>query len=617
MRILYDSKNLKYKSPFGCLKENEPCTMHIDIPSSCKAHEVKLVLKNEHTGEFCEELFSFEKTQGDYDVFACEFSIDAPGLYFYKFHIRTFDGEFELFKEGISDTNIAFGDMWQLSVYSKDFTVPESFQGRVMYQIFPDRFYAEGECCLSSKLKPFYIHENKNDTPDFMPNELGKVMNCDFFGGNLKGIEKKLDYIKELGVSVIYLNPIFKAFSNHRYDTCDYKTIDPMLGNEEDFVSLCNEAHKKGIRIILDGVFSHTGSNSIYFDAEHIFGNGAVSNEASPYREWYNFEHYPDKYDAWWGIETLPAVNELNDGYLDYIIQGSDSVIAHWLNLGADGFRLDVADELPDRFIYLLRKRVKEIKSESYVVGEVWEDASNKISYSVRRKYFVGSELDSVMNYVYKNAIIDFVCGVRDCKSFANEVMTLAENYPSMCLNSLMNSLSTHDTARILTCLSGCSFPSTKEAQAELKLSSKEINLGISRLYTAAFLQYTLPGTPCIYYGDEIGMTGFGDPFCRGYFKWDDMNLQLLNLFKELGKIKNKYKALQMGDIKIITSDTALVFKRTYKNQSLTCTVNMSDEAYEVDNKNIIISHLTSTVGEKAYISKGGYVMILSSSSPF
>ncbi len=607
MRILYDSKNLKYKSPFGCLREDEKCKLKIAIPSTCSAIDVSLLLNNDHTGEEINIPLLLEQTDGIYDVFACEFSLNKAGLYFYKFYIHAAESDFELYKEGTSDTNIGEGDMWQLSCYPNDFAVPQSFQGKVMYQIFPDRFCKEGDCDLSSKLQPFYIHENKGDTPDFRPNEHGKVLNCDFFGGNLKGIEKKLPYIKELGVSVIYLNPIFKAYSNHRYDTCDYKTIDPMLGTEADFVSLCKAAHKLDIKIILDGVFSHTGSNSIYFDKEHIFGNGALSNENSPYKSWYNFSEYPNKYDAWWGIETLPAVNELDDGYLDYIIRAEDSVIAHWLKLGADGFRLDVADELPDEFIYLLRKRVKEIKPESFVLGEVWEDASNKISYSKRRKYFVGAELDSVMNYVFKNAIISYVTGNITSKQFADDIMTIAENYPADCLNSLMNSLSTHDTARILTCLSGCDFPESKEEQAKLVLTDAQYAVGCKRLFLAAFLQYTLPGTPCIYYGDEIGMQGFGDPFCRGYFKWDNMDENLLAFFKELGKIKNAYKPLQKGGISFKAEGDTLVFIRNYEHETFTAVINMSDAPYVIENENIIISHLSGKVGNKLYIDKGGF----------
>ncbi|MBR3933083.1 MAG: glycoside hydrolase family 13 protein [Clostridia bacterium] len=607
MRILYDSKNTEYKKPFGTVKEGEECSIKIAIPSSCCAIDAEIILKNDHTGEETRFLMVLKESDGTYDSFECTFTLPCAGLYFYKFFVHTKESDFELFKEGFADTNIGAGDMWQLSCIPKDFSVPTEFCGKVMYQIFPDRFFKDGECDLSDKLQPFYIHENKDDIPAFRPNEQGKVLNCDFYGGNLKGIEKKLPYLKELGVSIIYLNPIFKAYSNHRYDTCDYKTIDPMLGTESDFVSLCNSAHKLGIKIILDGVFSHTGSNSIYFDKEHIFGNGALSNENSPFKSWYNFSEYPHKYDAWWGIETLPAVNELDSSYLDYIIRDGDSVLAHWLNLGADGFRLDVADELPDEFIYLLRKKVKEIKPNSLVIGEVWEDASNKISYGVRRRYFTGAELDSVMNYVFKNAIIAFATGDLSAADFANEIMTIAENYPKDSLNSLMNSLSTHDTARILTCLSGCNFPESKEEQSRHILTETEYALATERLFLASFLQYVLPGTACIYYGDEIGMQGFGDPFCRGYFKWDNINERLLAFFKELGKIKNSFKSLQKGDIKIDAKDGVLIIERTFSAETFVAVINMSNKEYELCHGDAVIFKGASKVGDKLYIEKAGF----------
>ena len=606
MRILYDSKNLKYKTPFGCLKVGEVCSVRLDIPSLCNAKEVFLLFVNDHTGEEHKLSMKFSKKEDMYDIYSLKFSMDCAGLYFYKFLITDQNTSFELYKEGKYETNIGQGDMWQLSVCEKDFYVPESFKGKVMYQIFPDRFNKEGECNLKNKLTPFCIHENKNDTPYFKPNEKGVVLNNDFYGGNLKGIEKKLPYIKSLGVSIIYLNPIFKAFSNHRYDTCDYKKIDEMLGTEADFISLCKEAHKMGIKIILDGVFSHTGSNSIYFDSEKIFGTGAVSCEDSPYKQWYNFTEYPHEFDAWWGIKTLPAVNELNDGYLDYIIRDKESVISHWLKLGADGFRLDVADELPDKFIYLLRKRVKEIKKESFVLGEVWEDASNKISYDKRRKYFVGSELDSVMNYCYKNAIIDFVCGKISAEDFAYKVMELAENYPADCLHSLMNFLSTHDTARIINSLSGCETPNTKEKQAQYKLTKEERSLGIGRLFTAAFLEFVLPGNACIYYGDEIAMEGFGDPFCRRYFDWDNKNEETYLLFKSLGEMKNSCPALQKGDISFEIEDSLMIIKRRYKSQSFKAVINLSGKNH-ILNGNAILCHNADKLSGSIVIKKGGF----------
>ena len=607
MRILYDSKNKKYKSPFGCLCVDEICNINIDIPTHCESLSVHINLCNDHTKKEANIPLTLKKTANGYDTFGGEFSLREAGLYFYTFFVQTKTSDFTLYKEGYSDTNIGEGEKWQLSCYENDFDVPKSFQGKVMYQIFPDRFHKSGDCDIQTKLLPFLLHEDKNDVPVFAPNEHGEVTNSDFYGGNLRGIEEKLQYIKELGVSVIYLNPVFKAYSNHRYDTCDYKAIDPMLGTEDDFISLCSSAHKLGIKIILDGVFSHTGSNSIYFDKNHIFGNGAVSCETSPYRSWYKFSEYPHKYDSWWGIETLPAVNEMDSSYLDYIIRGKDSVIEHWLKLGADGYRLDVADELPDEFIYLLRKNVKEVKADSFVVGEVWEDASNKISYSQRRKYFVGSELDSVMNYVFKNAIIDFVCKKISCNEFSNAIMTIAENYPPMCLHSAMNSLSTHDTARILTSLSGCEIPDTKSGQAHAVLSKAQRSIAVMRLFTAVFLQYVLPGMPCIYYGDEIGMEGFGDPFCRGYFKWDSVDETILGFFKEMGRIKNSTPALQYGDISIQTDGNVLKICRTYKDSCFEATINMGDDVVAENAKKVLISHKISTFGDKVYIGKGGF----------
>ncbi|MBE6707623.1 MAG: glycoside hydrolase family 13 protein [Ruminococcaceae bacterium] len=550
MRILYNSKDPNFKSPFGTLTEGENCRISIHIPCSCKTVKVKLVFLSDDMSEYCFFGMNKDVVTDDYDIYTTEFSLDSTGLYFYYFRIATENEEFSLYREGYDMTNMEAGELWQLSCVPGDFVQPSDFCGRVMYQIFPDRFHSSGKCDTEGKLAPFYIHPNKHDLPCYLLNEKGKVTNSDFFGGNLRGITEKLDYLKSLSVGVIYLNPIFKAYSNHRYDTADYMKIDELLGTEEDFRLLCSEAHKRDIKIILDGVFSHTGSNSRYFDKEGVFGGGAYHDKNSPYFNWYEFQDYPKEYTSWWGVETLPCVREMDESYLRFIIGDEDSVVAHWLRAGADGFRLDVADELPDEFIAMLRKRLKEIDPDALLLGEVWEDASNKMSYGCRRRYFTDGELDSVMNYPFRRAIIDYICGADDGRVLAETVMTIAENYPRGVFGMLMNMLSTHDTPRILSILSPESYPEDKSQAAGYRMSDSARSIAERRLRLAAFIQFTLPGMPCIYYGDEIGTEGLADPFCRGYFDWDRAEENsLLDFYRSLSKLRTCESALMCGDV--------------------------------------------------------------------
>ena len=393
---------------------------------------------------------------------------------------------------------------WQTLCYDTNIRPPERFCGAVYYQIFPDRFYQQGECDLKDKLTPFWIHQDKRETPQYLPDEHGEIKNNDYYGGNLRGICAKLDYLASIGTEVIYLNPIFMAFSNHRYDTADYKRVDPMPGTEQDFRGLCSAAHELGMKIILDGVFSHTGSNSVYFDQHGHFGGGAANDPDSPYREWYRFSRYPDEYESWWGIRTLPCVDELNPGYLDFVVTGENSVVRQWLRLGADGYRLDVADELPDEFLEILYRTVKEEKPDAVVLGEVWEDASNKVSYGARRKYLRGKQLDGVMNYVYRGAIIDFVTGTISAETFLEEVMQLAENYPKETLDCSMNLLSTHDTGRILTMLAGPDGNRmSRDERAAARLDKKQVSgrraaavrSGVPPFYSSAAARAFITGT--------------------------------------------------------------------------------------------------------------------------
>ncbi|MBR5538591.1 MAG: glycoside hydrolase family 13 protein [Clostridia bacterium] len=583
MRILYNSKNEYYKSPFGCLRQNEVCRLRIKIPTDCPTVSVNLCIRNE-TGFEMSVPFRKEAENEGYEVYTTEFSLFLNDLYFYFFKITTQSEVFDLFKQG-DDTNIAVGDLWQLTCFDKDYDTPLDFKGRVMYQIFPDRFAKSGSVDLAGKLEPYQLHENTSDTPVYLPNEEGRITNSDFFGGNLKGITEKLPYLKGMGVGIIYLNPIFMAYSNHRYDTADYKRIDPLLGTEEDFVSLCHEAHKLDIKIILDGVFSHTGSNSVYFDAKGIFGNGAVSDENSPYREWYQFENYPTKYTAWWGIDTLPCVDELSGSYMDYIINSPDSVLEHWMRLGADGFRLDVADELPDKFISAFHKKLKEINPDALLIGEVWDDASNKISYSARRRYFSDSNLDSVMNYPFKEAIIGYVKREITGNEFADRVMTIVENYPRPVLDCLMNLLSTHDTPHIITALSGKGEGMSKVEKANFRLSGEELERALTLAKLSALLQFTLPGNPSIYYGDEIGMEGFEDPLNRAYYEWDKQNTSLKEFYRKLSYLKNENKAVKLGNIIFEKAEESFIqYARTYQGETVHIAVSL-ERKIESDGK--------------------------------
>ena len=458
-----------------------------------------------------------------------------------------------------------------------------------MYQIFPDRFFKSGEILVE---KGKWLHRDWHETPEFRPNEKGKILNNDFFGGNFRGILKKLDYLQSLHVTVIYLNPIFRAFSNHRYDTGDYMQLDPMLGSEEDFSALVSECGKRGIRLILDGVFNHTGDDSRYFNKYGTYDEiGAYQSKDSKYYSWYNFRHFPDKYDSWWGIDVLPAVNENFPSYIDFIT-GENGVLRRWMKYPLGGFRLDVADELPDEFIAKIRSAVKSANGDAVVIGEVWEDASNKIAYSTRRKYFQGEELDSVMNYPLKDAIINFVVS-GNTSLLRRTVGMLLDHYPKCVLDSLMNILGTHDTVRVLTALGGvCAY--NKEEMAVLKLSAEQRAVATERLKIAAILLYTFFGVPCIYYGDEIGMEGYSDPFCRNPFAWDLIDEDILSHYRWLGELRSRYTAFRDGDYReLYHDDNCIVFERRKGKEAVITVANLGNNKYTLRFNGVLYNQLS------------------------
>jgi glycosidase len=513
--IQFNSRKTYYKHPFGAIEKNTDLFLRIKVTGDRPVISASLFFANDANGN----VIRTEGKQEGEALYEFALQIDQIGLYFYYFEVIYQDNS-----RDVTPHN-------QLTVYSNDFTTPQWLKTGVMYQIFPDRFARSDRYQAPEQNKNYRLRNDWGGLPNDQPDEHGIVQNNDFFGGNLRGILEKLDYLEYLGVTVIYLNPIFEAYSNHRYDTADYKKIDPMLGTEDDFIALCEEAMKRGIRIILDGVFNHTGSDSLYFNKKGRYPElGAYQSTDSPYYNWYRFIEFPDQYDAWWGIDTLPGVNETEPSFLDYIIRSEDSVIKHWLRCGASGFRLDVADELPDGFLEALREAVKEIKPDGAVIGEVWEDASNKIAYSLRRKYFLGNQLDTVMNYPLKNAVIDYLVHRIDGIGLEQVANSIWENYPSPAFHTLMNIMGTHDTPRILTVLSE---------------NSKDDDYTRQRLFLALLIISFMPGIPCIYYGDERGMKGGKDPFNRMCFLSDSGDPAILRFFRRLFAFRRKIDGLE------------------------------------------------------------------------
>ena len=591
MRILYDSKKRIHKDPFGTLVPNQECTLHVHIPVQVGTVAARCEFFHENNAPAFSFPMVLSEKRGAYEVYECKFSLPYTGLFFYHFVIEKADSSFRLFKYG-DDTNMESGSQWQLSCVPADFTTPDWAKGAVIYQVFPDRFYKQGKCDLTGKLEPYTVHEDWDEEVSWQPTAEGVVLNNDFYGGNFRGITEKMDYIASLGTTILYLNPISKSFSSHRYDTGDYKTPDPMLGTEEDFTSMCNAAHARGIKVILDGVYSHTGSNSLYFNKDKTFpGIGAYNSPESPFYSWFTFHHYPDSYNCWWNFDTLPTVKKMDPAFVNYIISDEDSVVAHWLKLGADGFRLDVVDELPNEFVKLLKDRIRQIRPDALLIGEVWEDASNKIAYGVRRRYFTDGVLDSCMNYPFRTAILNFLREKDGGDQFRNAVMTVLENYPAQVVACNMNMLGTHDTVRILTALVD-EFEGSRQDQAKRRLSPTQLAQAKERLLIASFLQYMLPGAPSLYYADEAGMEGHKDPFNRRTYPWGKEDKLLLNHHKQLGQLRREHPALQLGDLEFFQAgDQKIGFRRSHNGQTLRIYVNYSKEPWEISAGKLLYGH--------------------------
>ncbi len=582
---LFDSRNPKYRNPTGAVAENTQVHFRVCLPRYISASGVDVLFKNENTGETeTGNMFWCGMEGRDYEWWEVDFTPKSAGLWHYHFVLDCVSSAKKIGRDfgsvGVFTTNPY---PWQLTVYEENFETPDWLSGGIIYQIFPDRFAKHGE--YKNPFPDRVIHESWDEEVVWQPDDKGRVTNNDYFCGNLQGIIKKLDRLTELGVTCIYLNPIFEAHENHRYATAFYERIDPLLGTEDDFRELCDECHKRGIKVILDGVFSHTGSDSVYFNKENRYKSlGAYNSEESPYYDWFDFKKWPYEYRSWWGFVTLPEVEETRKSYIDYIC-GKDGILRRWLRLGADGWRLDVADELPDEFLDELRAAVKAEKKDAIIMGEVWEDASNKVAYGALRRYFGGRQLDTVMNYVFKDAILGLVTGW-DASHAMECILNVMENYPPQVIYNLMNLIGSHDTMRALTLLGGEPLRGRDRAwQAANSLSYEQMKTGKDLLKIATIMQYTLPGVPSIYYGDEVGMQGYKDPFCRRTYPWGRENKELLLWFIYLGKLRSSLECLKNGTFEpVFAKRSTMAYIRRGEKEAVLVAINAAwnDDAIEV-----------------------------------
>ena len=530
---------------------------------------------------------TFVKTQNGVDFYTLVLDTEVlcgkneSSLFYYELLlVRGWD---TLFSHTPNNIDLTFaregGSRFRLLVYKKDFCAPAWFAGGVMYHIFLDRF-CRGEGATQLHADATVNSDWQNGIPQYPRKNGDPIPNNVFFGGNLWGVVEKLDYLASLGVTVLYLSPIFKAYSNHRYDTGDYEKIDDFLGGEEAFDTLIREAHARGMKIVLDGVFNHTGDDSRYFNRRGTYNTvGAYQSQSSQHAKWYHFRAFPEDYECWWGIKILPRLNHQNEECRHYFT-GEDGIIAKWTDRGVDGWRLDVADELSDEFLDELRHVVKKnTQNDGLILGEVWENAADKIAYGNRRRYLSGGQLDSVMNYPFRNAVLAFLRD-GDAETFYHILTEIYASYPRTVSHSLMNLLGTHDTARILTLLGddgkGEFLPNN--TLAHLSLTEEERKNALTLLKLASALQFTVFGVPSVYYGDEAGVEGYGDPFCRRPFPWGREDADLLSHYRALGKLRREHPALTDGDFRFVEHNaTSFVFERQGKGERILVLANMGD----------------------------------------
>ncbi|MEG0553461.1 MAG: glycoside hydrolase family 13 protein, partial [Carnobacterium sp.] len=567
-KITYHSWKNEYKSPFGAVKVESEVTFHLD----CQLDDVKSVYLMIHK-DFGES-FQVEMKAVNQSRFETVFKLtDDSGLYFYHFKIdyqesnykRTIyygNNQYNLGGEGTIYYEQEDIKQYQLTCYRFDDPAPKWYQNGVAYQIFVDRFYNGNEKGEITKRKNnSFIYASQEDLPMYIKDEKGEILRWEFFGGNLLGIIKKLPYLVELGVTILYLNPIFEARSNHKYDTGDFMKIDPMFGTKAQFKELIVQSELVGIKIILDGVFNHAGADSRYFNQFNSYdGVGAYQSLDSPYRDWFAFEHFPDDFNSWWGIKDLPTLNKQSKEVQDFIYENDDSVIQYWSKMGIGGWRIDVADEISDDFLLGIRKNMDKAADDLVLIGEVWEDATNKIAYGERRHYLEGGIMHGVMNYPFRDIIIGLLDNQLTTQEAVLMCMNLKENYPPEAFKNNLNNIGSHDTTRILTAL---------------QLENEKVK-------QALLLLFVFPGVPCIYYGDEIGVEGGMDPDNRRNYPWGNENKDIQSFVTQLINLRKNEKSLVKGEFYSFSTEHIFVVLRYLSDEEYVLVLlNCSDEEQE------------------------------------
>ncbi len=545
----FDSRHADSKTPFGAQPQGTEIRFALAStrPGLLRA---TLVLERRHLSGNQEQL-SYEPLQriamtpeghGLGTAFHATVRFDEIGIFGYWFELETQQGRYAL--QNNKDTvhwtreKGSLGPAvverlpadtrgirrYRQTIHARDFTVPAWAHDAVYYAIFPERFRngdpsndpRPGGGRVQDRYQGHDVerHARWIERP-YKPGSgdgSDAVHNNDFFGGDLAGILEKLDDIRALGVNTIYLTPIFRAASNHKYDTADYTEVDPALGSHADFERLCAEAAKRGLRVLPDTSLNHVGADSRYFDrfARHTpaerpgaFRGGRIQ-AGSPYADWFSFDPgqaSPDRqFKGWVGVTDLPEIDKGSRAFRDFAY-GPGGVMQQWLDRGAAGWRMDVAPWVPDDFWREWRRAVKAHRPDAITIAETWFDAS---------KYFLGDTFDGTMNYIFRSAALDFAAG-GDARRLAAQLEFMRESYPAQALLANMNLLSSHDQPRALHALG--------EREGS---SASARRLARQRLRLAWLLQMTAPGAPSLYYGDEVGVSGGDDPFNRAPYPWAD-----------------------------------------------------------------------------------------------